>query len=70
MSRTANNLPKNKKCVYIISQNTRGLKSDEKYKNYVQKLKVEIFFQLAFKKLGELVSVHLNIRTVLSLVTD
>ena len=42
----------------------------KKYKNYVQQLKVEIFLQLAFKKLGELVSVHLNMRTVLSLVAD
>ena len=36
------------------------------FKNYVQQLKVEVFMQLAFKKLGELVSVHLNMRTALS----
>ena len=30
MSRRVNNSPKNKNCVCIISQNTRGLKSDEK----------------------------------------
>ena len=32
MSRRTNNLLKNKKCVCIISQNTRGLKSDGKIK--------------------------------------
>ena len=37
-------------------------------KNYVQQLKVEVFMQLAFKELGELVSVHLNMRTALSLL--
>ena len=44
MSRRANNSPKNKKCVCIISQNTRGLKSDEKIQELCTTIKSRNIF--------------------------
>ena len=50
MSRTANNLPKNKECVYIISQNTRGLKSDTKIQELGTKIKSRNIFPACFQE--------------------
>ena len=44
MSRRANNSPRNKKCVCIISQNTRGLKSDEKIQELCPTIKSRNIF--------------------------
>ena len=44
MSRIANNSPKNKKCVCIIPQNTRGLESDEKIQELCTTIKSSNIF--------------------------
>ena len=44
MSRRANKSPKNKKCVCIICQNTRGLKSDEKIQELCTTIKSRNIF--------------------------
>ena len=69
MSRRANNSP-NQKCVCIISQNSRALESDEKIQELCTTVESTNILQLAFKELGQLALVQLNMGTVLSLVAD